>query len=146
MNKKFGIKMSDCKFYVDEKNRVVVCVYEDTSRMLIDFINSKLRLKNLDVFYAVSDFDEFKMPKSFSGKAVCAPEDEWNEELGRKIAYARMRSKCYKSFFRRANRIVRMVDSGLSEIIDVFNKFGDSLNEKGEALDAEINTLMNGEK
>ena len=38
-----GVKMSDCRFYVNEEKRTVVCVIPNTQNMVIDFI--------LDNFY-----------------------------------------------------------------------------------------------
>ena len=143
--KKYGIKMSDCKFYVDEANRTVVCVYEDTGDMLLEFIKANLRWKDFDTWFAIDRMeDELWMPDSFRGKAVCAPEDTWNEEIGRKIAYSRMKTKCYKSFFRRANKLVRTIDKRLGEMIDKFNDFGLDIDEKQEALANEIEEYVNG--
>ena len=36
-----GIKMSDCRFYVNEKERTVVCVIPDTDHMVLDYIWEK---------------------------------------------------------------------------------------------------------
>ena len=83
------------------------------------------------------------MPASFMGKAVCATEDEWNEETGRIIAFARGKDKCYKSFFKRANVFVQMVDRRLNDIITKFNDFGMKLEEKREALQAKIEERIN---
>jgi hypothetical protein len=74
------------------------------------------------------------MPVSFMGKAVCAPEDEWNEETGRLIAFSRAKDKCYKSFFKRANLLVQTVDRRLGDMITTFNDFGLKLDSKREAL------------
>lgn len=142
--KKYGIKMSDCKFYVDEEKRTVVCVYEGTTDMFVEFIRSYFRWKDFDCWFAVDENDNLWMPDTFRGKAVCAPEDTWNEEIGRKIAYSRMKTKCYKSFFRRANKLVRTIDKRLGEMIDKFNDFGLDIDEKQEALADEIEEYVNG--
>ena len=74
-----GIKMSDCRFYVNEEERVVVCVIPNTRRMVSDFIHDHFEFKDLDFWYALEDVDKVRMPESFMGKAVCAPEDEWDD-------------------------------------------------------------------
>ena len=131
-----GIKMSDCRFYVDEDARVVVCVIPNTNDMLIDFVREHFRWDDVDLDYAIDYHFEPKlqMPRSFMGKAVCAAEDEWNEELGSKIAFSRAKDKCYKSFFKRANLLVQTYDRRLGDMIEMFNDFGLKLDSKREAL------------
>ena len=130
-----GIKMSDCKFYVDKNARVVICVIQDVQDMLIKFVREHFAWNDID--YAVDwRFEpKLKMPHSFMGKAVCADEDEWNEELGKKIAFSRAKDKCYKSFFKRANLLVQTYDRRLGDMIEIFNNFGLKLEQKREALE-----------
>ena len=136
-----GIKMSDCKFYVNEDERTVVCVIPNTQDMVEDFIWEHFQWKDIDMYEAL-EYGKFrqdmKMPHSFIGKAVCAKEDEWNEELGRMIAYSRAKDKCYKSFFKRANLFVQTVDRRLGDMIDILNDFGAKLSDKKDALESEI--------
>ena len=135
-----GIKMSDCKFYVDEEARVVVCVIPNTNDMLIDFVREHFRWDDVDMDYAIDYHFEPKlqMPHSFMSKAVCAAEDEWNEALGKKIAFSRAKDKCYKSFFKRANLLVQTYDRRLGDMIEAFNDFGLKLDAKREALESQI--------
>ena len=115
-----GIKMSDCKFYVDEPKRTVVCVIPNTSGLLEKFIDTNFKFANFNISEALLFSRNYEksvyMPNSFIGKAVCAEEDKWDEDLGRKIAFARAKDKCYKSFFRRANKIIQSIDERLSDI------------------------------
>ena len=142
-----GIKMSDCKFYVDEDARVVVCVIPNTNDMLIDFVREHFRWDDVDMDYAIDYHFEPKlqMPRSFMGKAVCAAEDEWNEDLGRKIAFSRAKDKCYKSFFKRANLLVQTYDRRLGDMIEAFNDFGLKLDSKREALQNYIESQIKKE-
>jgi len=135
-----GIKMSDCKFYVDEDARVIVCVISNVHDLLQDFISQHFSWGNINVEWAVGyQFNkQLEMPNSFMGKAVCAPEDEWNEELGKKIAFSRAKDKCYKSFFKRANLLVQTFDKRLGDMIETFNNFGLKLEVKREALESQI--------
>lgn len=140
-----GIKMSDCKFYVNEEERVVICVISDTKEMLEDFIYDHLNWSDISMYEALG-FGKLRrsleLPSSFIGKAVCAPEDEWDEELGRMIAFSRAKDKCYKSFFKRANLFAQTVDRRLGDMIDTFNDFGLKLNSKREALENQIESKI----
>ena len=136
--------MSDCRFYVDEEARTVVCVIPNTKNMVNDFIWDHFQWSDVNMSDAL-DYTlrrQIKMPKSFMGKAVCAPEDEWDEELGRMIAFSRAKDKCYKSFFKRANMFVQTVDRRLGDMIEAFNDFGLKLENKREALQQQIDERM----
>ena len=146
MNK--GIKMSNCKFYVDENARTVVCVipnklgeYTFTKNMVSDFIEDNFKFNDFDMQFCM-DYDwvdkALKMPSSFMGKAVCAPEDEWDEELGKMIAFSRAKDKCYKSFFKRANTFVQTMDRRLGDMIEAFNNFGMRLEDRRVGLQQQI--------
>lgn len=143
-----GVKMKDCRFYVDETARTVVCVIPNTKDMLIDFIEDHFRWDDINIYDALNSwntnkfFKQLKMPHSFMGKAVCAPEDEWNEELGRKIAFSRAKDKCYKSFFKRANTLAQVIDRRLGDMIEMFNDFGLKLENKRQALQDQIDEVI----
>lgn len=143
-----GIKMSDCKFYVNEEARTVVCVIPNTSDMVIDYIWEHFQWKDINVYESL-EYGKFrnsiKMPNSFMGKATCAVEDEWDEDLGRIIAFSRAKDKCYKSFFKRANRVVQALDSRLGDMITVFNDFGTKLEAKKDALNKIIESRVQKE-
>ena len=153
-----GIKMSDCRFYVNEAERTVVCVIPQfveekngrrfTSDMVLDFIYDNFSFREVDFHYAMDrDFeDELKMPSTFMGKAVCAPDDEWNEETGKLIAFARAKDKCYKSFFKRANHFVQTIDRRLGDMIEQFNDFGIKLEDKRVGLEQKINEKVGAEE
>ena len=141
-----GIKMSDCKFYVNEAERTVICVipkritrgdyYTDTEDMLMDFITDNFNFADVDIGEAMFMSRKlYRMPKSFMGKAVCAKDDEWDEELGKMIAFSRAKDKCYRSFFKRANVLGNAVDRRLNDMMTMFNEMGDKLNEKREKLE-----------
>lgn len=139
-----GIKMSDCKFYVNEAERTVICVIPNTCTLLWDFLKDNVRWHDIDMYYAIDGTleKELYMPNSFMGKAVCAEEDEWNEETGRLIAYSRAKNKCYKSFFKRANNLVQTVDRRLGDMVNTFNEFGEKISSHEDVLHAKIDHLL----
>ena len=146
-----GIKMSDCRFYVNEAERTVVCVIPQfveegdcrkfTSDMVTDFIEDNFQFPEIDFHYSMESklTHELRMPSTFMGKAVCAPEDEWNEEVGKLIAFSRAKDKCYKSFFKRANHFIQTIDRRLGDTIEQFNDFGMRLEDKRLGLEQKIN-------
>ena len=143
-----GIKMSDCRFYVNEEERTVICVIPNTRFALQEFIEENFEFPDFDVYCGISYNylnKELKLPHSFMGKAVCAAEDEWNEETGRLIAYSRARDKYYTSFFKRANKLIQLVNKRLDDMIEVFNNFGMKLEAKQGELQAKIDERVTKE-
>lgn len=137
-----GIKMSDCRFYVNEEERVVICVIPDTYDKFIEYIYDMERSRS-KVGFIYHDFHrELQLPKQFIGKAVCSKEDEWNEETGRMIAFSRAKEKFYNSFFKRANLLVNTIDKNLSQMVDTFNNFGVVLNRKNQQLAEAIESRL----
>lgn len=139
-----GIKMSDCRFYVDEAEKVVVCVIPNTSHMVMDFIWDNFNWSDINMSDAIDYHmrQKLRMPKSFVGKAKCADEDEWDEELGKMIAFSKAKDKCYKSFFKRANTFVQIIDGRLGDMISSFNSFGMKLEDKRIGLQQQIDERM----
>lgn len=135
-----GIKMSDCDFYVNEELHTVVCVIPYTENMLHDFVAEHFDWADFSAYDSLGRrlYKELRMPKSFIGKAVCAEEDEWDEELGCLIAFARAKDKCYKSFYKRANKLVQAIDLRLGDMITTLNDFGTKLESNRDALHARI--------
>ena len=110
--------------------------------MLLDFVRDEASFNDIEI-YSFYDFDKkLRMPHSFMGKAVCAEEDEWNEELGKKIAYSRAKNKLYTSFFKRANLFIQTVDKRLGDMINKFNDFGNTLDNNRQRLDDDIERAL----
>ena len=141
-----GIKMSDCRFHINEDARTIICVIPNTEDLFVDFISENFQFSDINM-YDVIDFwnkrfmHEIRMPKSFIGKAKCSEEDNWDIELGKMIAFSRAKDKCYKSFFRRANKFVQTIDRRLGDMITVFNDFGVRLENKRENLQQRIEEM-----
>lgn len=153
-----GIKMSDCKFYVNEAERTVVCVIPQsveegdrrnfTRNMVTDFIDDNFSFREMNFRYLSNSVfrDELRMPGTFIGKAVCSPDDEWDEEVGKMIAFSRAKDKCYKSFFKRANHFIQTLDRRLGDMIEQFNDFGMKLEDKRLGLEQKINEKIGKEE
>ena len=144
-----GIKMKDCRFYVNEDERTVVCVVPKTQDMVLDFIRENFEYHDIDLYEAINFWDgnfytkTLQMPRNFIGKAVCSKDDVWDEELGRMIAFSKAKEKCYKSFFKRANMFVQTLDRRLGDAITKFNDFGIRLENNRLDLNQKIEERLN---
>ena len=131
-----GIKMSNCKFDVDESNQTVICTISNTEELLLDFIKDNFSTGKFNLSNAINEKLKKKltMPSEYKGKAVCAPEDEWDEETGKLIAFYRAKDKCYVSFFKRATTLMNEFDQHFEDTVEGFNSFGLILAKNKERL------------
>ena len=94
-----GIKMADCKFYVDENARTVVCVIPNTKNLLIDFVYKHFNYKDITMWdgitYAMSK--TLSMPRSFSGKAL--PKSSYRKILARTSASNNIYDRNFMSIY-----------------------------------------------
>lgn len=143
---RINIKRSDCKFIVKPEDKMVICIIdryngENLKYTLLNFIKVEA-LGSVDLYPYSKLMRKLEMPTSFIGKAVCSPDDEWNEEVGKKIAYSRAKNKFYTSFYKRANIYVQAVDNALNNLITKFNDLGAALEENKKKLDEEIEQYL----
>jgi len=138
------IKMNQCKFYVNEEKRTVVCKVPNTRYLLIDFLSGEADFKGFNPITGANHslFANLTMPSTFTGKAVCNPEDQWNEELGRKIAFNRAVQKVYASFYKRAQAFTMNVTLNVQNMIDTLNNFGDKVDLDLAERDADIGNIL----
>lgn len=137
------VKRSDCRFYVDEAHRKVVCVIPDTKNLVINYID-KIGIDN-PLYYDWKVEDKLRMPHSFSGVATCHEDDVFDVETGKLIAYNKARNKLNTSFFKRANYFVNYLDSQLNLIMEDFNHYGARLSTNAAHRENKINKIL-GEK
>ncbi len=140
-----NIKMEDCKFFVDEEKRTVVCVIENTRNKVLDFFNISTiwdRATQEVTFDPNSVlYKKLCLPERFIGKAVCAPEDEWDEEVGRIIAFDRAKYKLNTSFFKRAQLYIDVINDKFNELINITNAYGAALEKGAERRKQHIKRL-----
>lgn len=146
---KFNLRPEDCEFFVDRENKVVVCVYEKATRLFIDFAceNFKLETDYLDVGTSCQCklYEKLKMPYRFVGRAICGPDDEFDEELGKIIAFSRLKDKVSRSFFKRGQTYISTYDKWLDEATCMLNDLGQKLGENMEHRHAFIEELLGPE-
>jgi serine/threonine protein kinase HipA of HipAB toxin-antitoxin module len=72
------------------------------------------------------------MPDRIVGVATCDENDEWNEEIGKAIAFSRAKYKLHNSFFKRANTFANECGQALNKLIDSLNDYGEQLSANAE--------------
>lgn len=115
-----NIKPTDCKFIINREKNKVVCIYEGCEEKLWNML-CHMGIANYCYIYK----DDSLLPNRFVGIATCSETDEWNEELGKRIAFLRMRKKFYTAFFNVAKKFVGKIDDMLARAVDEFNAFGE---------------------
>lgn len=140
---KFNVKPSDCRFVVNKDKRTVVCIYDNCEDTFINFITENCQL---DLSFSPWDNPllekRIKMPNRFIGITTCSMEDEWDEEVGRLIAFSRMKDKLNRSFFKRANTFFQTVDKWLDETAMIVNEVGEKLEINQERRHKHIEKII----
>lgn len=126
---KLGVNKKNCRFYVDEVARVVVCVIPDTRFTFVHFIEKNKNAYQIDLPFPYP-YDEYYFPSSISAKAKCAPEDEWDEEYGRELAYQRAKEKYYRYFFNLTDKYFAYIEKQVSRCVELFDEVQARLNKK----------------
>ena len=116
----------EARYIVDKEKRKVVCILTNTKNALQNFITNR----SDDIIYAIPVHlweKNISLPRTFSGVASCAEGDEWDEEIGKKLAYSRARYKFDKSFFKHANWFIRYCDKTIDGLYTSINKYGEKI-------------------
>ena len=106
-----GAPSSKIRYYIDEEDGVTVAVMEDCEYDAIDIL-TKMGITGL--MYQGFNLDKFMMNTTYRGKAICSPEDIWDEEEGMRIARNRMLENYYRArtlaLMRAENVLTKMMD------------------------------------
>ena len=123
---KHSIRKEDVTYVVRPEQKKVIAYIEGTQWMFIDFVNENY--PNASMFWCGEPFeDKLKMPNKFIGVATCGPDDVWDENVGRLIAFDRMKDNLNKSFFKRANTFVAEMEKRLDIFCERVNGYGEKL-------------------
>ena len=120
------VSKEDVVYIVDEKKRKVVAYVEGTKYELVNFISENKGILP-DWFDMPKLHDKLLLPNKFIGIATCSPDDEWNPEIGKIIAYHRMKTNMSKSFFKHAETYYRLMLKKINETVDLINIYGNKL-------------------
>lgn len=120
------VSKEDVVYIVDEKKRKVVAYVEGTKYELVNFISENKGILP-DWFDMPKLYDKLLLPNKFVGIATCSPDDEWNPEIGKLIAYHRMKTNMSKSFFKHAETYYKLMLKKVNETVDLINVYGNKL-------------------
>lgn len=123
---KHSIRKEDVKYVVNPEQRKVVAYIEGTKTMFIDFLAENYPYYDCPL-WGDPIREKLAMPNRFCGISTCGPDDEWNEDTGRLIAFDRMKDNLNKSFFKRANTYVAEMEKRLDLFCDRTNAYGQKL-------------------
>ena len=120
---KHSIRKEDVTYVVRPEQKKVIAYIEGTRWMFTDFVNENY--PGSYVFWCNESMeDKLRMPNKFIGVATCGPDDVWDENVGRLIAFDRMKDNLNKSFFKRANTFVAEMEKRLDIFCDRVNGYG----------------------
>ena len=136
MNSKVNVTQKDCKFYVDRANGVVVCVLRNTKYILRD------NLEENNPYYVCRDIALANMPDQFIGVARCGKGDNFDEQVGRKLAFYRLKKKFYSSYFKRANAYFNAVDRVIGQQVDLFNLIGEKVGRNLDKMEEQLKDYL----
>lgn len=131
-----------CKYIVQPEKRKVICILNDTSRMFLDYAAYNLPVDIGGIWGDRNLERKLQMPARFVGVATCSSEDEFNEEIGRRIAYSRAKNKANTSFFKRANLFIDLCDEKLDEAAYKLNQLGYHMSKSAEHRDEVIANML----
>lgn len=121
---KYNITPEDCKFFVDEEARKIICIYDKSKTLFVDFACDNFPIATGLFFNHIKLYNECLMPNKFTGITVCSPDDQWDEDTGCLIAFSRMKDNLNRSFFKKANKYFNWLDERVNQDADLINKIG----------------------
>jgi hypothetical protein len=142
---KHSIRKEDVTYVARPEQKKVIAYIEGTKWMFTDFINENY--PGAHVFWCDEPLeDKLKMPNKFVGVATCGPDDVWDENVGRLIAFDRMKDNLNKSFFKRANTFVAEMEKRLDIFCDRVNAYGVKLETNMNRRKEIINKILGEEE
>ena len=142
---KHSIRKEDVTYVVRPEQKKVIAYIEGTKWMFTDFVNENY--PNAPIFWCDEPLeDKLKMPNKFIGVATCGPDDVWDENVGRLIAFDRMKDNLNKSFFKRANTFVAEMEKRLDIFCERVNGYGMKLETNMNRRKEIINKILGEEE
>lgn len=140
MGYRYNIQPEQCKFYVNKEKRTVACVIDAKRQTAWWFVEDYCGME--------PDFFEQKLtpdriPTRFVGKAICSESDEWDEELGKEIAFTRAKRKYMTSLFKSLQKWINKCDELLLNSLNTINTFGQKVAADLDYHDALIQKKLN---
>ena len=134
---RINIKQSDCNYIIDPAEHKVYCTINVDPFCVWNFV-----VYNGYPVFNRRQRQRITMPASFMGMAKCSPEDEWDVEVGKTIAFNRAKRKFCESFFKRASYLIQCYDDMLDSLVESFNDFGNKLTINNRKRENRVATYM----
>ena len=123
---KVRVGKEDCIFYINEEKRTVTCLikYIDDRPVIYAAHNflSELEFKNIQIW---PDGIDNYIKRQYVGVAKCSPEDKWDEETGKKLAFARAKMAFYKDFFHTFSNYICAAEEAVAKTKNIYNTIFD---------------------
>lgn len=121
---KVNFNPDNVEFFYNEEKGITIARLNGTKYMFTDFLRSTNEgLEPEDLELLVKWEAKLLMPDTFIGKAVCAPGDTYDPEIGHLIAYDRLRCKISDSFAKRMNTYCNMITEYANRVVDKYNSY-----------------------
>ena len=135
----------------DDPRKKVICIISNTKGLFHEFADKNFHLNcTCDEFFWNNAFKpqlfkDTSMPNKFVGVAICSENDEFDEELGRTIAFSRAKDNLNKCFFKRASTYINTLDDWINEALDIVNAYGEKLSANSAKRHAYIRSRIGEE-
>ena len=113
------------KYVVLPEMRMVKCFLTDTKYIACETLEDVDSNVMRDEYF----HPRYIMPNQYLGVAYCNPNDEWNPELGKQIAYDKARAKLDRSLFKRLQLYVNRCDKYYNDVVNSINVLGRRLSQ-----------------
>lgn len=101
MDKVYMINGNEVSFYCNEENRIVAASIKWCDWDVSNYIKKSFGLSFDLCDSAKRHVDVFEMPRVIKCVAHCHPDDVFDEELGKQIAYKKLRKKYWNKYAKR---------------------------------------------
>ena len=141
---KHSVRKEDVTYIVKPEQKKVIAFIESTTDMFLDFLEENF--PDIHIWSSSNFHSKLRMPNKFVGIATCGPDDVWDEDVGKLIAFDRMKDNLNKSFFKRATTFVAEMEKRLDAFCEVVNLYGSRLEHNTIRRKELIEKILDGEE
>ena len=135
-----NIRAKDCQYTVYPERRLVMCTIPNTTYTFIDDVTNE----GMRVFINFNKKWEkrLKMPDQFVGVSMCHPDDKFDVEIGKQIAYNHARDRFNRSYYTRAQAFINLLDNYTNKCEEQYNDVGRKLSVAAQYRHKRIKELI----
>lgn len=118
------------KYYINKEKRTVVCVGDNCENDALILIVKGSGTLATSVRYLMDRCGKkVRMQNRFVGKAYCAEDDEWDEEIGKSLAKERMLNAYVLAKVKKMQEIAHILYSAVEECMEFVTHYEDEVNK-----------------